>query len=177
VLARETDRLRRFVETLLDFGRMQAGATRFRLTPLTPGPVIHQLVEEFRKDPAAGSHPVTFEGDDLASSVTADAEALGRAVWNLLENSAKYSPADAPIAVRLELDANAVAIRVSDRGLGIPVHEQPHVFEQFFRGQAASTSAIKGTGVGLAVVHHIVHGVRPGSDPFAPASEPLGNVG
>jgi signal transduction histidine kinase len=171
VLERETDRLRRFVETLLDFGRMQAGAARFRLTPLTPAPVIHQIVEEFRKDPAAGSHPVTFEGDGLLPSVTADAEALGRAVWNLLENAAKYSPGDAPIAVRLERDANAVAIRVSDRGLGIPLHEQPHVFEQFFRGEAASTSAIKGTGVGLAVVHHIVraHGgeIRLESEPGA----------
>ena len=88
--------------------------------------------------------------------VSADAEALGRALWNLLENAAKYSPEGSPIVVRLEEAAGHVAIRVSDQGAGIPAAEQPRIFDQFFRGAAAQQSAVRGTGVGLAVVRHIV---------------------
>ena len=158
VLARETDRLRRFVETLLDFGRMQAGATRYRLAPLDLSPCIAAVVEEFRNDQAAGSHAVSLTSPGQLPAVDADPEALSRAIWNLLENAAKYSPDGSPIAVRMDVDDGAVAIRVTDQGAGIPEEEQPHIFQQFYRGAAASLSAIKGTGVGLAVVQHIVRG-------------------
>lgn len=157
VLARETDRLRRFVETLLDFGRMQAGAARYRLTHLALAPFVRQLVEEFSTDAAAGRHTVSFDMDEALPAVSADAEALGRAIWNLLENAAKYSPDDTRISVRVERERDSVAIRVRDQGSGIPAHEQPYVFQQFFRGAAAVSSAVKGTGVGLAVAQHIVH--------------------
>ncbi len=156
-LGRETDRLRRFVETLLDFGRMQAGAARYRFTEIAPASFAQTVVDEFRTDASAEGHPVALRVDEGLPVVMADPEALGRALWNLLENAAKYSPAGAPIGVHLERDADRVAIRVEDRGCGIPLDEQPHVFQRFFRGDDATRSAIKGTGVGLAVVQHIVH--------------------
>lgn len=74
------------------------------------------------------------------------------------ENAAKYSPDESAIVVRLEEDDGRVAIRVSDQGAGIPAAEQPFIFDQFFRGAAATQSAVKGTGVGLAVVRHIILG-------------------
>ena len=160
VLAHETDRLRRFVETLLDFGRIQAGAARYHLAPVDLVPAVSSVVEEFRRHAASGGHDVTCATTTPLPMVDADAEALGRALWNLLENAAKYSPADSPIAVRLETDDRRVAIRVSDRGPGIPAAEQPLVFDQFFRGAAAAASTTKGTGVGLAVVRHIVRARR-----------------
>jgi len=92
VRARATDRLHRFVETLLDFGRMQAGATRYRLVPLDLSPCVSAVVEEFRNDRAAGAHSVSYASRDQIPTVDADPEALSRAIWNLLENAAKYSP-------------------------------------------------------------------------------------
>lgn len=160
VLARETDRLRRFVETLLDFGRMQAGATHYRLAPLELGPFVTSVVEEFAADAAAHDHPVSVASSGEIRMVSADRDALGRAIWNLLENAAKYSPAGAPIAVRIDIEGDLAEVRVVDQGLGIPEEEQPHIFKQFFRGAEASRSAVKGTGVGLAVVKHIVEGHR-----------------
>jgi two-component system phosphate regulon sensor histidine kinase PhoR len=159
VLAHETDRLRRFVETLLDFGRIQAGATSYHLAPVDAGAVVGGVVEEFRKHVAAGVHQVSLTmAPGPLPPVSADVEALGRAVWNLLENAAKYSPAERPIVVRVEEDGGRIAIRVSDEGAGVPAAERPFIFDQFYRGAAASTSAVKGTGVGLAVVRHIVLG-------------------
>ena len=62
--------------------------------------------------------------------------------------------------MRVDVDDRAVAIRVTDHGAGIPEDERPQIFQQFYRGAAATLSAVKGTGVGLAVVQHIVQGHR-----------------
>lgn len=156
MLATETDRLRSFVETLLDVGRIQAGAARYTLRPIDPRPIVSKAVDEFREHGAAAGHPVTLVVQATTASVHADANALRRAVWNLLENAAKYSPAASPIQVRIDSDTGRLAIRISDEGPGIPPTEQPFIFDQFYRGAAASASAVKGTGIGLAVVRHIV---------------------
>ena len=92
----------------------------------------------------------------------ADREALGRALWNLLDNAGKYSPPDTMIAVEAESSNGSAWIRVRNEGLGIPIEEQPFIFDTFFRGSMARTSGSKGTGLGLAMVKHIVeahHGV------------------
>ena len=157
-LAGETERLRRFVDTLLDFGRIQAGAARYQLTAVDPASIVGAVIEEFRRHAACGTHPVMLSADASLPPVAMDVEAFGRALWNLLENAAKYSPDHQPIAVRVERIDRRVAVRVTDRGAGIPPSEQPHIYEQFFRGRSASESAVKGTGVGLAVVEHIVQG-------------------
>ncbi len=158
VLAHETDRLRRFVETLLDFGRIQAGAARYHLARIDLVPLVSGVVEEFRAHHAAGAHEVSFTTALQLPPVSADVEALSRAIWNLLENAAKYSPERHPIHVAVAEDNSRIVIRVSDEGAGIPATEQPFIFDQFFRGAAASQSAVKGTGVGLSVVRHIVQG-------------------
>ena len=96
-------------------------------------------------------------------------EAIGRALWNLLDNAVKYSPEDAPVRVDLERSDDAVAIHARDEGPGIPAAEQKQIFKKFVRGAAARGSHIKGTGIGLAMVQHIVraHGgeVRVESQP------------
>jgi signal transduction histidine kinase len=158
VLSHETERLRRFVDTLLDFGRMQAGGTRYRLRPVDVSAFVQGLIDEFKRDAASSGRSVSCTLPARASHVSADADALGRALWNLLENAVKYSPDGAPVQVRVEDESGHVAIRVSDRGVGIPADEQPHVFQQFYRGASAVESATRGTGVGLAVVDHIVRG-------------------
>jgi signal transduction histidine kinase len=158
-LATDVDRLRRFVETLLDFGRIKAGAARYDFVPVDLRALAGACVDEFKRLPAGVRHPVSLVIADAVPAVSADSEALGRALWNLLENAAKYSPDDQPIVVRIEPDGPAqVAIRVMDHGRGIPTAEQAHIFEQFFRGAEATKSAVKGTGVGLAIVQHIVVG-------------------
>ena len=88
--------------------------------------------------------------------VQADREALSRAIWNLLDNAVKYSPDCRTVWVELECDPQRVAIGVRDHGLGIPVHEQREIFEKFVRGADSKARRIKGTGIGLAMVRHIV---------------------
>lgn len=154
-LARDTHRLGRFVETLLDFGRMEAGTASLPLERADLGALVTDVVDEFRADPAAGDHRVTVCRTDGLPPVRVDRASLGRALWNLLDNAAKYSPSDAPIDVELASDHGRAAIRVRDRGPGVPFAERQRIFERFVRGAAHETSGVRGTGVGLAMVSQI----------------------
>ena len=173
-LARQTERLHRLVESLLDFGRMEAGTSPYRLEPLDACALIRSVVEEFEQDSAANGYHVELQVDSLkgaTSAVAGDREALTHAVWNLLDNAVKYSPECRTVWVEVERTGSRLAIRVRDRGLGVPRHEHADIFRRFVRGADAKTQGIKGTGIGLAMVQHIVfaHGgeVLVASEPGA----------
>ncbi len=164
--ARATERLQRLVESLLDFGRMEAGRRPYRLERLDAGELVRAVVEEFQAE--AGEYRVELSANG-AAAVDADPDALGRALWNLLDNAVKYSPDCRTVWVELTARSNRLAITVRDQGIGIPRAEQKEIFHRFVRGAAAKSNGIKGTGVGLAMVRHIVeaHGgeVRLESEP------------
>jgi len=160
-LARATRRLTRLVESLLDFGRMEAGARPYRLEPLDAAQFAAAVAAEFRQEVSAQGFLIECHTPAGAVPVRADKEALAQALWNLLDNAVKYSGDSR--TVRLEVERNEeVIIRVRDQGLGIPVSEQKQVLRKFVRGSAAKVRGIKGTGIGLTIVRHIVeaHGGR-----------------
>lgn len=152
--SRATDRLTRLVESLLDFGRMEAGARRYQFEPRDGTDLVRRVVDDFRVD-AGGRDDIEFRGNGTAP-IAADDEALARAVWNLLDNAVKYSPKPSPVEVGLHNRGGHVFIAVRDHGIGIPAHEQAEVFSKFYRGEQARTRGIKGTGIGLAMVDEIV---------------------
>ena len=153
--SRATDRLTRLVESLLDFGRMEAGAARYRFEARDGTELVRRVVEDFCADARAAGRDVEFHGDGSAPIETDD-EALSRAVWNLLDNAVKYSPEASSVEVSLERRNGHVLIAVRDHGIGIPPHEQAQIFTKFHRGEQARTRGIKGTGIGLAMVDEIV---------------------
>lgn len=156
VLSRETERLKRFVETLLDFGRMEAGTLRYAMDVHDPGALVDAVAEEFRADAAARSCLVRVAAAAPLPSIRANRDAFGRALWNLLDNAAKYSPPGSPIDVEVAGENGSVAIRVRDQGSGVPAHEHERIFQQFVRGSAVQETDIKGTGVGLAMARQVV---------------------
>ena len=94
---------------------------------------------------------------DADLHISGDRESLTSAMWNLLDNAAKYSTETRrPFACTWGGAPASVAISVQDSGLGIPLHEQKIVFGRFVRGEQAARLGIKGTGLGLALVSHIV---------------------
>ncbi len=153
--SRATDRLIRLVESLLDFGRMQAGARRYRFEPHDCTELVRSVVDDFRPEAAASGHAIDFRGNGTLP-LAIDEEALSRAVRNLLDNAVKYSPEPRPIEVVVSRLDGAVVIAVKDRGIGIPAQEQGAIFSKFHRGEQARTRGIKGTGIGLAMVDEIV---------------------
>jgi two-component system phosphate regulon sensor histidine kinase PhoR len=167
--ARATERLHRLVESLLDFGRMEAGARPYRLERRAAAPLVRRIAEEFEREGSAAGFALELSLRDEGRFIDVDPDALTRAVWNLLDNAVKYSGSSRTVTLTLESTANAVLISVRDEGLGIPRHEHREIFRKFVRGAASHAHGIKGTGIGLAMVRHIVesHGgtVRVDSTP------------
>jgi signal transduction histidine kinase len=156
VMERESGRLHRLVEGLLDFGRMEAGALEFKWETVTPSELVQRVVMEFETERGESGREMELTADDTVSSVRADSEALGRAVWNLLDNAVKYSPDHTRISVSVSQADGNVEISVRDEGVGIPPAEREAIFRKFVRGTSSDGRGTKGTGIGLAMVKHIV---------------------
>ena len=153
---RATSRLSRLVESLLDFGRMEAGARPYRLERLDVGELVKSTAEDFRREANPDSLVMECVVPDEGPVVKADREALAQALWNLLDNSVKYSGESVVVQVEVEAGHNQVAIRVRDQGLGISPSEKKRILRKFVRGSSAKVCGVKGTGIGLAMVKHIV---------------------
>ena len=168
-LRRASERLYRLVESLLDFGRMEAGARQYRLELLETESFFRDVVQEFAQEARERGYQVEIAQQGRLPRVQADREALARALWNLLDNAVKYSPQNKTVWAEAACENGRVAIRVSDKGLGIAPHEQKQIFKKFVRADSADVAGSKGTGLGLTMVQHIVaaHGgqVRVDSEP------------
>ncbi|GAB3164135.1 HAMP domain-containing sensor histidine kinase [Amycolatopsis sp. NPDC004378] len=97
---------------------------------------------------------VTFEAESAEAEVTARPAALERAVLNVLDNAAKWSPPGGTVRVTMTADTDVVRVRVDDEGPGIPEADLPHVFERFYRADTAR--ALPGSGLGLAIVEQVL---------------------
>ncbi|MBI5085439.1 MAG: HAMP domain-containing histidine kinase [Acidobacteria bacterium] len=162
ILLRESDRLHRLVDGLLQFGQMEAGQMPVRFEPVDPARLVEEVAGEFRDVAGQSGHQLIVETGGALPAVRGDREALGRVLWNLLDNAVKYSPGTPTVWVEARAEGGDVAIRVRDRGVGIPPAEQERIFSKFVRGVASKEAAIPGTGVGLAMARQIVeaHGGR-----------------
>ena len=152
----ETKRLRRLVEGLLDFGRMETGKYKYRFERVDAANLAKQVTSQFETSVRTQGYQVSFSTGLEAASIRGDVEALSRALWNLLDNAVKYSPESCAVTVELALRDKRLAVMVSDRGVGIPADEVKNVFDTFYRGSYAIRKGIKGTGIGLAMVREIV---------------------
>ena len=156
LLAHETERLHRLVESLLSFGRIEVSAYAWRLGPADAAELLRGTVEEFRREPEAQDRLVSCQIEEGLPPIQADREALSRALWNLLENAAKYSPPGSPIRVAANRQDGSVLLAVEDEGAGIAPAERERIFQKFTRGADAKKAGIRGVGIGLALVKLIV---------------------
>jgi len=170
-LRRASERLSRLVESLLDFGRMQAGAQQYRFELLETELFFKGVVKDFAQEAGERGYRVDIAEQHNLPPVWADREALARALWNLLDNAVKYSPRNKTVRAEVSCENGRIAMSVSDKGLGIAPHEQKRIFKKFVRAASADAAGARGTGLGLTMVEHIVtaHGgqVRVESEPGA----------
>jgi signal transduction histidine kinase len=155
-LEAESERLERLVEGLLDFGLRETGEVRYQFERVDAGELVRDLVAGFQRTVSMNGYLVELSLPASPATIRADRDAIGRAIWNLLDNAVKYSPANRTVWVELAPDAGLLAISVRDRGMGIPAAEQKAIFGRFFRGANSREAGIKGAGIGLAMVQHIV---------------------
>ncbi|WP_407887017.1 sensor histidine kinase [Levilactobacillus sp. N40-8-2] len=151
-ISEESIRMKNLVDSLLTLSR--ADRAVLKLVPIDLQDVIAAVA--IRERPLL-HQSLTITGTQSAAVVLGAAESLEQVLTALLDNAAKYSPATSTITVDLETTATIHRIYVKDEGMGISAADKSHVFERFYRADAARTPEIAGTGLGLAIVEQLVH--------------------
>lgn len=163
VIDEETDRLDRFIEGLMELAQIEAGDMKLRRQWGSVEEIIRTAVK--RAIPVTRNHQINTWLDDELPVVLVDERAVTEAIYNLLDNAAKYSPAGSEIRVEARAkQPGFVTLTVEDHGSGIPAELREKVFEKFYRAMQNGDTAKKtmGTGMGLAIARGIVeaHGGR-----------------
>lgn len=158
VILSETDRLYQMVEELLDFSRMQNGGLVLAPELLDLGAEVDDAL--LMAGPRAQNEGVQlcFEEPELPCPVWADKNRLRQVFLNLLDNALKYSPGGCTIALKLAVQGEQAVVEIQDEGPGIAPEDLAHIKTKFYKGRGA----VRGSGIGLAVVDEIVaaHGGR-----------------
>jgi signal transduction histidine kinase len=159
----ESRRLSQLINNILDFSRIESGEKVYSFEPSDIEEVLETALATFAVRLRDRGFELEYEsGDEPIPMLFLDVNAIDRAVANLLDNAVKYSRDSCTISVRLERSGDEVVISVADRGIGIPPDEQERIFDRFHRVGTGLVHDVKGSGLGLALVRHIVtaHGGR-----------------
>jgi len=159
VAHRNSQRLLKLVNTLLDFSRIEAGRIEAVYEPVDLAGATRDLVSVFRSAIERAGMEMIVDCPPLPETVYVDREMWEKIVLNLLSNAFKFTFAG-EIAVRLRQAGRAAELTVSDTGTGIPAEELGRLFERFHRVKGARGRSYEGSGIGLALVQELakLHG-------------------
>src|SRR6267378_942735 len=142
-------RMSEMIDDVLALGRAESGVLKLNLGPTNLRELCSTVVSEFRI--AQGKqHVITLDDRFDRPEVTMDERLLRHILNNLLSNAVKYSPPGSEVTFSLSRHGEKAAIEIQDRGIGIPLEDQPRMFESFHR--ASNVENRPGTGLGLAIV-------------------------
>jgi signal transduction histidine kinase len=155
----ESRRLTQLINNILDFSKIESGAKTYHFERLA----VEEVVAETLKTCEVRLRQVGFAlvyhpAPRPLPQALVDADALAQALMNLLDNAVKYSADAEPkeVVVRMAERGGRVEISVTDHGVGIAPSEQRKIFEKFYRVSTGLVHDVKGSGLGLALVKHIV---------------------
>jgi len=182
VITRESERLSRLIDNVLDFSRIEGGRRVYEKAPSAIEPLVRETLDAFAYPLAQRGFKVEVDVAPDLPEVALDADAVGQALANLVDNAIKYAGERRVLRVAARVAAGWLLLSVTDEGIGIPAEEQPRIFEKFYRAGRSETQGRRGSGVGLALVRHVAeaHGgsvgveSRPGEGSRFTLRLPLG---
>ncbi len=154
IIEEEADRLTQLIDNLLDASRLQAGGLKLNISDVALDQLAAHMVEKFSVE--AQQHPITLDFPPNFPTVPADATRIEQVLSNLINNAMKYSPAGAPIRITGSATPREVIVTVTDQGIGIPLEEQAHIFERFYRVDDALSRRTQGSGLGLYLAKAVI---------------------
>src|SRR5580700_1187382 len=147
-------KLQRMIENLLSFSAWQTSSVGLEATEFRLRPLIKQVLENQQLTLLSQRVRLDVHVEDL--TLVADRGKIRLILENLVSNAVKYSPKGGTIHLQARAAGPHLVLDVADSGPGIPVEDRAHVFEAFYTGRAAKSTAVKGTGIGLSVVLEFV---------------------
>jgi signal transduction histidine kinase len=156
----EGRRLTAMVDRVMDFAGITSGAPPLAHVDVDLSSVIAEAVHGLEADARDRGVTIAIQPTGSLPAVVGDRDALRSAVQNIVGNAVKYSPAGATVEIDTQAADAFVRLRVADRGLGIDADDLPHIFKAFYRGRRALDAQVRGSGVGLSVVRHVIDAHR-----------------
>ncbi|MHC4071032.1 MAG: sensor histidine kinase [Planctomycetota bacterium] len=155
-IVNESHRLTRLLNNVLDFSKIEKGKRTYHREPACLSEIIDAAAQATQYPLKQQDFHLNVHVEEELPQVRVDRDAIGQAILNLLSNAMKYSGESRQIDLRVRNRAGHAVIEVSDRGLGIEPAQQKRIFEKFYRVPSEENQRIPGTGLGLALVFHIV---------------------
>lgn len=154
-----TDRATHMVEQLLRLARLDPIAKLPAPTPVDLNAVAARAVADAQGAAAARQQQLQAAVTERATTIDGDAELLGTALRNLVDNAVRHAPEHGSVTVRVGVEHGEPFVSVTDTGPGVPAEELPRLVERFYRGRNVTA---EGSGLGLAIVQRIaeLHGAR-----------------
>jgi len=147
-------KLQRMIENLLSFSAWQTSSVGLETSEFRLRPLVKQVLENQQLTLLSQRVRLEVRVEDI--TLVADRGKIRLILENLVSNAVKYSPKGGAIHVRARASGAQVVLDVADNGPGIPPEDRTHIFEAFYTGRAARSTAVKGTGIGLSVVLEFV---------------------
>jgi two-component system OmpR family sensor kinase len=154
VIEEEGERIERLVQDLLDLARFEAGGLSLALDNVDVDELFERVVERHAKTAQDKGVVMEIEPHDQDIRMVGDPHRLEQVVQNLASNALRHTPRGGAITLGASRDDDAVRLRVTDNGIGIPAEHLPHVFDRFYKADQSRSQA--GSGLGLSIVKAIV---------------------
>jgi len=155
IIRKESERLTALINNILDFSRIEAGRKEYEFRETDIAELVRNTLDSYRYQIEQQGFELDERIDSNIPPLQVDREAIARALVNLINNALKYSGDDKFLGVRLYRENGVVKLEVFDHGIGIDRHDQPKIFEKFYRAGDPLVHNTKGSGLGLSLVRHI----------------------
>jgi signal transduction histidine kinase len=153
----ESRRLTQLINNILDFSRIESGQKTYHFEDADLTEIVDETLKSFDVRLSQNGFGVNLEmPEEPLPLAKVDSAAIAQALVNLLDNAAKYSGDAKEIDVRVAKKDEFITISITDKGIGIPPQEQEKIFEKFYRVSTGLVHDVKGSGLGLSIVKHIV---------------------
>jgi signal transduction histidine kinase len=156
IINNESRRLTQLINNILDFSKIEAGRKEYEFVESDVTEVVEEVIRSYEYQIISAGFELNAHIEHDLPLVAIDRDAISQAVLNLINNAVKYSDEIKEITVQVRSRDRAIAIEVADKGIGIPRSEQDKIFEKFYRVSTGLVHNTKGSGLGLALVKHIV---------------------
>jgi len=156
VISQDADKLSSLVRNILDFSRVEEGRSEYIFRETDVAQLVEDEIENFKRDKIYAGIKIDLQISPNIPHLYVDRESFSLALNNLLENAVKFSLGEKEIFVKVTKDAENIIIEVEDKGMGIDSGEMDKIIDKFYQGKSATQQSIRGTGLGLTLVKHVM---------------------
>ncbi|MBN1526251.1 MAG: HAMP domain-containing protein [Candidatus Omnitrophica bacterium] len=160
IIYRDSERLAKLVEDLLDLSRIESGRMKMVFLPAAISDIVKKALAVLDNQAKAKSIRMAYDITEGLPKVVGDEARLIQVMVNLLDNAIRYTPMGGSVTIRAYPQEGFVRVDVSDTGIGIPNEDLPRIFERFYTVDRSRSKELGGTGLGLSIVKHIVQAHR-----------------